>query len=169
MYLTFWWASLCTLLYLEPMTFTPVGSSGSLRVQGEPVPAGCPAQQPQPAGSNWADQTTNSLRALPQISTSPSPQFLLPDLLTWPPQSLPSPPWPSRAFKLLPASRERRPKPSSCSLGPSPTLAAVISTSRWKANCVPALKDLQGSSFYNLCRNLVLTSHNSRREEAFFS
>ena len=163
MYLIFWWASLCTLLYLDRthdlclcgVQWVPQSPGGASSPQAALLTS--PSQQAVIRQIRQQTACGLSLRSLPPVTAVPAACPPLPGPAT------------RRGFELLPASQERRPKPSSGSLGPSPTLAAVISTSRWKANCVPALKDLQGSSFYNLCRNLVLTSHNSRREEAFFS
>lgn len=106
----------------------------------------------------WAlHSKLNSVTSVPCCLTSSLPASLGPALL-----SLPRTPGP--AFELLPASQDVL-NPPPCCLCPS-LHTAVTSASRWKANCVPALKDLQGSSFYNLCRNLILTSHNSLREES---
>lgn len=95
--------------------------------------------------------------------------FLLPEPLApcLPGACLPLPaPAPSLVFEVLPASRDvlnrTSPPKNLCPSFPGSRCCHLAG----KPNCAPALKELQGSSFYNLCRNLVLTSHNSRGEES---
>lgn len=59
-YLIFWWASLCILLSLEYLAlavWVPLTPYSGSRIS-ECLPSSCSTHQPQPAGSNWTDQTT---------------------------------------------------------------------------------------------------------------
>lgn len=138
-----------------------------MKVRNEPPPHPRPQQQGSAAAasSNWTDQTTASLRGSPL--RTPRRYRCSCCLNLWPPASLrpalslPAPD-PSPAFE-VPGPPER----SESSQLPAPhAYTQLLEPPRWRANCAPALKDLQGSRFHNLCRNLVLTSRSSPGEES---
>ena len=99
LYLIFWWAILCTLLYLliDKNTWSsfvwvqwpPQGPQGAPSLQADPLTG--PSQQAVIGQIRKQTACGLSLRTLPPSS----PWFLLPDLLTPPLQGLPCAPWPS--------------------------------------------------------------------------